>query len=142
MSVEDRLEPDESVLASHHAGDRRWVLTERRLLRGERTVPLGSVRGVERVTLGRDLRYLYAGLASLTLAVLVPTLAVGAGIAFASVVPVGAVLAVGCPAGMVLWFRSTTVAFDVDVDDEGETVWRLPDEDGAAAFAEQVRERC
>jgi hypothetical protein len=141
MSLEDRLGPDERVLARYD-GAERWLCTDRRLLRTEGELPLSAVRSVER-TGSRDVRYLVAGLASLTLAVLVPTLAVGAGVEFFAVVPLAAVLALGCPVGLGLWFRSSEDVFTVRSDGLDGTAgpWRLPADEEASAFVGTVRER-
>jgi hypothetical protein len=144
MSVEERVGVDETVLASYE-GAEAWLLTDHRLLRGETAeLPLSAVRSVERVTGGRDLRYLVLGLASLTLAVVLPTAAVGAGIGFFTVAPVTALLALGCPVGLVVWFRSGEQVYQVEFDahaDQSRSDWRLPTDEQGTRFAAAVRDR-
>jgi predicted LPLAT superfamily acyltransferase len=144
MSAEERVGVDETVLASYE-GAETWVLTDRRLLRGEMAeLSLSAVRSVERVTGGRDLRYLVLGLASLTLAVVLPTAAVGAGLGFFTVAPVAAVLALGCPVGLVVWFRSGGQVYEFQFDarpEQSRSEWRLPDDERAARFVAAVRDR-
>lgn len=144
MSVEERVGSGERVLASYD-GEERWLLTDRRLLRGTGgELALSAVDSVERVRGGRDLRYLVLGLASLTLAVVIPTVAVGLGVAFFTIAPVGALLAVGCPVGLVLWFRSTATYFEIQFDALGgqsRADWRLPVGEEASGFIGAVREQ-
>lgn len=145
MSADDRVGPEESVLASYD-GEQRWVLTDRRLLRGDAELPLSAVRSVERVDAGRDLRYLYFGLTSLTLAVLVPTVAAGAGVGFFEVAPLAAVLALGCPVGLVAWFRSARSRYRLHIEgtspsDEAGRAWQLPADGETDEFVERLRSR-
>lgn len=67
-----------------------------------------------RLQTGRDTRYLFGALATLLSAVLLPTLAVAAGVPFLTVLPVGALLFLVTPVGLALWLRSSMTTLVVE----------------------------
>jgi hypothetical protein len=135
--VDERVAAGETVEARHE-GRETWLRTDRRLLRetatGVETVGLDAVVGVRRTSGDRDTRYLVAGLAALTLAVVVPTIAAAVSVSFFAVAPVAALLALACPLALLLWYRSSTVFLELRLDDPAREPWRLPDTEAAAAF--------
>jgi hypothetical protein len=136
-TVDDRVAAGETVEARHEGGE-TWLRTDRRLLRetatGVETVGLDAIVGVRRTSGDRDTRYLVTGLAALTLAVVVPTVAAGVSVSFFTVVPVAAVLALACPLALLLWYRSSTVFLELRLEETAREPWRLPDTAEAAAF--------
>ncbi len=139
--IEDRIVGGETV-EDRYEGSETWLRTDRRLLRetagGVDTVGLESVVGVRRTSGDRDGRYLVAGLTALTLAVVLPTVAAAANVAFFTVAPVAALLAVACPLGLVLWYRSSSTFLELRLRDPAGPPWRLPDTEAAARFLENL----
>lgn len=138
-SVEARVADGETVEARYE-GQETWLRTDRRLLRetadGVETVGLDAVVGVRRTSGDRDTRLLVAGLSALTLAVVLPTVAVAVGVGPFTVAPAVAVLALACPVGLMLWYRSSTVFIEVQLDETVQVSWRLPESEEATAFFE------
>jgi hypothetical protein len=139
--AEDRIAAGETVV-DRYEGTETWLRTDRRLLRetatGVDTVGLESVLEVRRTSGDRDTRYLVAGLAALTLAVVLPTVAAAANVAFLAVAPAAALLAVACPLGLALWYRSSTVFLELRLRDPVGAPWRLPDTEAAERFLEDL----
>lgn len=140
-AAEERVAAGETVEARYE-GHETWLLTDRRLLRetadGVDTVGRESVGGVYRTSGDRDGRFLVAGLAALTLAVVLPTLAVAANVALFTVAPAAALLALACPFGLALWYRSSTVFLELRLDAPVGDPWRLPENAESEAFVERL----
>ena len=139
--VEARVAGGETVEARYEGdGTERWLRTDRRLLRetpdGVDTVGLDAVVGVGRTSGDRDTRLLVAGLGALTLAVVLPTVAAAANVAFFAVAPASALLALACPFALLLWYRSSTVFLELRLDASVTGSWRLPESEEAKAFFE------
>ena len=86
---------------------------------------------------GRNTHPLVAGLASLLLAVVVPTVAVGTGTDFLAVAPVGAALFLAAPVGLALWLRSGQRVLVVEA---ATTTYREPLDAENEARAERIVE--
>lgn len=137
--AESRVAAGETV-EGRYDGEETWLRTDRRLLRetaaGVDTIGLEAVRGVRRTSGDRDNRFLVAGLAALTLAVVLPTTAAAANVPVFTVAPAAALLAIACPFGLLLWYRSSTVFLELRLEDPVRSPWRLPESEEAAAFLE------
>lgn len=142
-TAEARVAAGETVEDRYEGGGETWLRTDRRLLRetasGVETLSLDAVEGVHRTSGDRDVRLLVAGLAALTLAVVFPTAAVGVGLSFMTVAPVAGLLAVACPVGLLLWYRSSAVFLELRVTPPAGRPWRLPESEGAAEFLTPFR---
>lgn len=138
-TVDGRVAAGETVEARYD-GEELWLRTDRRLLRqtatGVDTLGLDAVTGVRRTSGDRNSRFLVAGLAALTLAVVLPTVAAAANVPFFTVAPAAALLAIACPFGLFLWYRSSTVFLELRLEDPVRSPWRLPESEEAGAFLE------
>ena len=104
---------------------------------GDERIETAAVTGARIVPGRRDSRPLVGALASLLLAVLVPTFAVGAGVDFFAVAPVGAVLFLAAPVGLALWLRSGERVLLVET---AESTYREPLDADSEARAERIVE--
>jgi hypothetical protein len=136
-TVDDRVAGGETI-ERRYEGEETWLRTDRRFIRetvdGIGTLSLDAVEGTYRISGDRNTPYLVAGLAALTLAVVLPTAAVGGGVPFFTVAPIALVLAVASPVGLILWYRSSTVFLQLRVDEPVGSPWRLPDSDEVRRF--------
>lgn len=104
---------------------------------GDERIEVAAVTAARIVPGGRDTRPLVGALAALLLAVLVPTFAVGVGVDFFAVAPVGAVLFLAAPVGLALWLRSDERVLVVET---AEATYREPLDADAEARAGRIVE--
>lgn len=107
-------------------------MTDRMIRVDDERVEPSAVTNARLIPSGRDTPPLVAALASLLLAVLVPTFAIAVGIDFVTVVPIGVVLFLFTPVGLVVWLRSGTQVLVVETE-EATYRERLDEEDTARA---------
>ena len=112
-------------------------MSEKTVRVGDERIEAATVTDARIVPGPRDTRPLVGALAALLLAVLVPTFAVGVGVDFFAVAPVGAVLFLAAPVGLALWLRSDERVLVVET---AEATYREPLDADAEARAERIVE--